>query len=197
MTVKLYDAIKSSYGNKKSKNKILAEGYIKDKKLSSDNQKVFYNPGDKKLLVNIAGSHNLKDVATDVNLAFGNLKNTSRYKEAKKVLEKAKKKYDGSDVTVTGHSLGGSIGAGITSKKDKFLGFDSGYTFNQQTRGYDGHHQHYRTAGDLVSILGANNKDMQTLKGPKKGVSDYIGGPMFSAYNAHLHYDNIKKIPIN
>ena len=84
MTVKLYDAIKSSYGNKKSKNKILAEGYIKDKKLSSGNQKVFYNPGDKKLLVNIAGTHNLKDVATDVNLAFGNLKNTSRYKKLKK-----------------------------------------------------------------------------------------------------------------
>ena len=43
------------------------------------------------MLVNVAGTHNLKDVITDVNLAFGNLKNTSRYKEAKKVLEKAKK----------------------------------------------------------------------------------------------------------
>ena len=196
MTVKLYDAIKSSYGNKKSKNKILAEGYIKDKKLSSDNQKVFYNPENKKLLVNVAGTHNLKDFGTDVQLALGNLKNTSRYKEAKKVLEKAKKKYNDSDVTVTGHSLGGSIGSGITSKKDKFLGFDSGYTLGQQTRNYDGF-KHYRTAGDLVSILGANNKGMQTLEGPKKGVSDYIGGPLFSAYNAHLHYDNIKKIPIN
>ena len=143
------------------------------------------------MLVNVAGTHNLKDVATDVNLAFDNLKNTSRYKEAKKVLEKAKKKYDNPDTTVTGHSLGGSIGAGITSKKDKFLGFDSGYTLGQQTRGYDGKHQHYRTAGDLVSILGSGAKDMQTLKAPKKGVSDNSG------YNSHLHYDNIKKIPIN
>ncbi len=41
MTVRLYDAIKSSYSNKKAKNKILSEGYIKDKKLSSENQKVF------------------------------------------------------------------------------------------------------------------------------------------------------------
>ena len=197
MTINLKTAIKSSYGDRKSKKKILAEGYIKDKKLSSDNQKVFYNPENKKLLVNVAGTHNLKDVITDVNLAFGNLKNTSRYKEAKKVLEKAKKKYNDADVTVTGHSLGGSIGSGITSKKDKFLGFDSGYTLGQQTRGYDGNHQHYRTAGDLVSILGAGAKNMKTLEGPKKGVSDYIGGPMFSAYNAHLHYDNVKKIPIN
>ena len=45
--MKLYDAIKSSYGNKKAKNKILSEGYIKNEKLSSDNQKVFYNPEDK------------------------------------------------------------------------------------------------------------------------------------------------------
>ena len=48
-----------------------------------------------------------------------------------------------------------------------------------------------------MSILGADNKNMKTLEEPKKGVSDYIGGPMFSAYNAHLHYDNVKKIPIN
>ena len=75
MTVKLYDAIKSSYGNKKSKNKILAEGYIKDKKLSSDNQKVFYNPENKKLLVN---------VVTDVNLAFGNLKILQDIKKLRK-----------------------------------------------------------------------------------------------------------------
>ena len=41
MTVRLYDAIKSSYGNKKSKNKILAEGYIKDKKLALEIKKFF------------------------------------------------------------------------------------------------------------------------------------------------------------
>ena len=63
MTVRLYDAIKSSYGNKIIKNKILAEGYIKDKKLSSDNQKVFYNPENKKLLVNVAGTHNLTEMS--------------------------------------------------------------------------------------------------------------------------------------
>ena len=72
MTVRLYDAIKSSYGSKKAKNKILAEEYIKDKKLSFENQKVFYNPENKKLLVNVAGTHNSKNVVTDVNLAFDN-----------------------------------------------------------------------------------------------------------------------------
>ena len=41
MPISLKTAIKSSYGDKKSKQKILNEGYIKDKKLSSANQKVF------------------------------------------------------------------------------------------------------------------------------------------------------------
>jgi triacylglycerol lipase len=35
---------------------------------------------------------------------------------------------------VTGHSLGGSIDADISSKKDKFLSFNPGYTIGQKTR---------------------------------------------------------------
>ena len=42
MPISLKTAIKSSYGDKNSKQKILNEGYIKDKKLSSANQKVFF-----------------------------------------------------------------------------------------------------------------------------------------------------------
>jgi len=48
MTINLKTAIKSSYGDRKSKKKILTEEYIKDKKLSSYNQKEFYNPENKK-----------------------------------------------------------------------------------------------------------------------------------------------------
>ena len=63
MTVSLKTAIKSAYGDKKSKQKILNEGYVKDKKLSSGNQKVFFNPNTNSLLFNIAGSHNIRDFA--------------------------------------------------------------------------------------------------------------------------------------
>ena len=131
MTISLKTAIKSAYGDKKSKQKIINEGYQKDKKLSSGNQKVFFNPNTNSLLFNVAGTHNLKDVGTDFNLAVGNLKNTSRYKSAKKTLEKAKEKYTPENTTITGHSLGGSIGSGIASKKDNFYGFNSGYTIGQ------------------------------------------------------------------
>ena len=42
MPISLKTAVKSAYGDKNSKQKILNDGYIKDKKLSSANQKVFF-----------------------------------------------------------------------------------------------------------------------------------------------------------
>jgi hypothetical protein len=53
--------VKSAYGDKKSKQKVLNEGYVKDKKLSSANQKVFFNPNTNSLLFNVAGSRTAKD----------------------------------------------------------------------------------------------------------------------------------------
>jgi len=163
--VKLYDALKSSYGDKKSKKKLEQSGYVKDKNLSNNNQQVYYNSTDNKLLMNVAGTHNLKDWGTDIALAFGALKSTKRYKQADNTLEKAKSKYQGANTTVTGHSLGSSIGQKIVSKKDndKFVGLDGGYTIGQKTRSYGGNQQHFRTQGDAVSLFGANAKNMTTL----------------------------------
>ena len=196
MPISLKTAIQSSYGNKKAKQKILNEGYQKDKKLSSGNQKVFFNPNTNSLLFNVAGTHNLKDVGTDFNLAVGNLKNTSRYKEAKRTLEKAKEKYQPANTTVTGHSLGASVGANIASKGDRFLGFNAGYTIGQPTRSKHGMHQQYRTEGDLVSVLSKNAKNIKTLEGPKKTLADVIGGPLVTAYKSHLDYNKVKDINV-
>ena len=196
MPISLKTAIQSSYGNKKAKQKILNEGYQKDKKLSSGNQKVFFNPNTNSLLFNVAGTHNLKDVGTDFNLAVGNLKNTSRYKSAKRTLEKAKEKYTPENTTVTGHSLGASVGANIASKGDRFLGFNAGYTIGEPTRSKHGMHQQYRTKGDIVSILGSGAKNIKTLEGPKTTLSDVIGGPLVSAYKSHLDYNKVKDVYI-
>ena len=86
MRISLKTAIKSSYGDKKSKQKILNEGYVKDKKLSSANQKVFYNKDTGNLLFNVTGSRSLKDfLVNDPMLAIGKLKSTNRYREAEKL----------------------------------------------------------------------------------------------------------------
>ena len=83
MTISLKTAIQSIYGNKKAKQKILNEGYVKDKTLSSANQKVSYNPDTGNLLFNVAGSRTAKDfIYNDPMLAIGKLKQTGRYKQA-------------------------------------------------------------------------------------------------------------------
>ena len=89
--VKLYDAIKSSYGDEKSKRELIKAGYVLDTMLSNHNEDVWFNPKQKKLLINIAGTHNLSDIATDIYLMAGKLKNTNRYKHAKKTLENGRK----------------------------------------------------------------------------------------------------------
>jgi len=191
MSINLHDALKSSYGDKRSKEKLRNAGYKYDSMLSNHNQQVWYNPNDKKMLFNVAGTHNLKDWGTDVYLAMGKLKNTNRYKEAQRTLNEAKRKY-GNDIktNITGHSLGSSIGQKITSKKDndKFYGLDAGYTIGQKTRSYNGNQQHYRTKGDVVSLLGSNAKNMTTLKNPniKTGIVP------IDALKSH-NVDNIKE----
>ena len=197
MPISLKTVVKSAYGDKKSKQKILNEGYVKDKKLSSANKKVFFNPNTNSLLFNVAGSRTAKDfLYNDPMLAIGKLKQTGRYKQAEKTLRKAKELYNPIDTTVTGHSLGASIGAGIASKNDKFLGFNAGYTIGQKTRSNKGQHHQYRTEGDLVSVLGSGAKNIKTLEGPKKTLADVIGGPLVTAYKSHLDYNKVKDIII-
>ena len=195
--ISLYDTLNSSYGDKKASSNLEKQGYIKDKKRSNHNQQVYYNPQKKDLMVNVAGSHNAYDfLVNDVALAFGGLKSTDRYKQADKTLKEAKKFYQPNTTIVSGHSLGASVGKNITSKSDKFIGLDAGYTIGQKTRSNNGNHQNYRTEGDVVSILGANAKNMKTLKAPKKGILDYALGPLYTAYNRHVDFNNVKKIKI-
>ena len=42
--------------------------------------------------MSVAGTHNLRDIETDFMLGIGKLKNTSRYKEVKTTIDKAKNK---------------------------------------------------------------------------------------------------------
>lgn len=185
--VQLYDALKSSYGDKKSRSKLEKEGYQMDNGLSNHNQQVWYNPNDKRMMVNVAGTHNLKDWGTDLYLALGHLKDTSRYKQAKNTLELAKQKYKPEQTIVSGHSLGSSIGSYIADKNDMFYGLDGGYTIGQKTRSYGGNHNQYRTSGDVVSLLGANAKHMTTLNNPNSST----GIIPIDALKAH-NVENIK-----
>jgi hypothetical protein len=188
--ITLHDALKSSYNDKKARQKLSNAGYKYDSMLSNHNQQVWHNPNTNKLLYNVAGTHNLKDVGTDIYLALGGLKKTNRYKEADRKLEEAKKKYNVSNATVTAHSLGASIASGISKKDDKVYALDAGYTIGQKTRDRDGNHHHYRSQGDLVSALGANATNMTTLKQNNLGVLNYLN-PLASHDINNIKKENI------
>ena len=184
--VKLYDALKASYGSRdQQKNAFKNQGYVFDSDLSKINEQVYYNPKEKKLLYTVKGTNpfSLQDLGTDLYLATGNLKSTNRYKEAKDVFEKAKKRYNPQQTTLAGHSLGGLVQY-IGGKNDKIYTLDKGAIFGQRTRSNE---TAYRTSGDLVSLLSANNKRMNTLNNP-----NLITGNVFiDGLNAH-NVDNIK-----
>lgn len=186
--ISLHQALKNSYASRdKQKKAFVNQGYVFDSDLSNNEHQVYFNPKDKKLLYTIKGTNpfSLKDVGTDLWLATGHLKDTNRYKEEKATLDKAKQRYKPSNTTVSGHSLGSSLGNYITGKDDKFVGLDGGFTIGQKTRA---NATNYRTSGDLVSYFGKNQKNVHTLDNPnlKTGIFP------LDAYFSH-NVDNIKK----
>jgi hypothetical protein len=200
----LYDALKIGYkDNETQQGKDMSKyGYQIDKALSNDNQQVYYDPNNKKLLMNITGSHNVSDwVNSDVKLGlgkilkpleylrpitkplgleniFGDFKQTNRFRSAEDTLRKAKSKYDENQTTITGHSLGSRIAQDIARKGDTVYGLNPGNTLFQPTKA---NQNVYRTSGDLVSIAGSGSKNIRTLANPTKQT----GNLLVDVYNAH------------
>jgi len=187
-SISLYEPIKAGYQDKKKQKALISKGYVRDNALSNDNEQVYYNPSNKKLLVNITGTHNISDIGTDLYLAAGKLKDTDRYKEGKKVLEKAKRKYGVNKATITGHSLGGQIANYVASSEDKVTTLDPGYTIGQKARK---NVKNYRTKGDWVSLFSPYG-NTTTLKNPNKPSRL---GIVYDGLQAH-NVDNIKNDPI-
>jgi hypothetical protein len=183
--VDLYDVLKAGYKDKNKQEHTLKKfGYERDKSLSSENHQAYYNPTNKKLVFNVSGTHSISDWATDAYLGAGHLKDTTRYKEADKMLKKAKEKYKPENTSVVGHSLGGSIAGYISSKNDNVYTLDKGATIGQKVR----NNEHaYRTSGDIVSALNVGSKHMTTLKNPNLTT----GVLPIDILNSH-NVDNIK-----
>jgi len=77
----LYDSLRIGYlpSETKQGQEMSKYGYQIDKGLSNENQQVYYNPENKKLLYNVTGSHNLGDwINSDLKLALGVRKNDGK-----------------------------------------------------------------------------------------------------------------------
>jgi hypothetical protein len=188
--MKLYKALKIGYMNKdKQESKMGKRGYVRDNELSSGDHQAYFNKKTGKLLFNVAGTHNLNDVVTDGYLALGGLKSTNRYKEADKMLTKAKEKYKPTSTSVIGHSLGGSIAGLIASKSDDVKTLDKGATIGSRIRSNE---NAYRSSGDAVSLLNSGSKRMTTLANPSLGIVNTIKNGIVKQVVKNHDIDNIK-----
>lgn len=171
-------------------------GYLHDKELSTDLNKVFYNPSDKRVIFSVAGTNikSLRDIATDAYLAFlgtSGLKSTNRYKEAENVMKNVREKYPKSKKTLIGHSIASSIVSTLAEKDENVKGFGTGSgLYPEKKKG-----EFYRTYYDPFSFT-SYDKVIPTYIPKKSGnlrasqKVDYPSG-IFPSHD----YANLKSIP--
>ena len=154
---KLGDLLKNSYQPQKiAKANMAKKGYGYDDQLSTMNTKVYVSPNGKPIIAH-RGTTTFKDVVDDGLLALGLEKYGFRYKNAKRITDKAEKKY-GQSADAIGHSLGGSLaersGAhGNVLTFNKGVGLGDLFTKKNSARQLD-----VSTRGDIVSALGTTQK---------------------------------------
>lgn len=157
----------ASYQPKKLAAKTLAKsGYTLDKKLSTNESKVFVdsmgNPN-----IAFRGSKTVKDFfISDPLLAIGASRFDPRFKEAKSLTKQVEKKY-GKPADVFAHSLGGAI-AERSGASGNIYTFNKGVGIADIGKKIPKNQTDIRTKADLVSALSLTQKyngNQQTIKG--------------------------------
>jgi len=143
--------------------------YTRVPALSSGETSVYVDPRTATAVVTLRGSNKIGDVVTDVALAGGKLSNTPRYKRTVKEVERAHAALKGYKISVTGHSLGGSLANEITSRNPhvRGVGFNSGYALPgvSQTRGSAGRdYAEYLNSNDIISSGSFFRKQQKTMR---------------------------------
>ena len=162
--INLATALKSTYKSKKeSENEFANYGYEFDKSLSNISDRVYYNPNKNKLLITYRGTKNLiNDIPADLSILTGRY-DAKRFTDAQKQYNKVKQKYfKTNDITLTGHSLGGTIASqiGHNDKHNKVYTFNKGAGSLFDSFKHKSENEHnYRQAGDLISVLNIGNSE--------------------------------------
>lgn len=163
--------LKAGYGDKNSK---MVLKPMRENDLSNKNNQIYYDKSNNKLIQNVKGTNpfSLQDIGTDIYLGLGKLKDTNRFKESKRILEKAKQKYPNAKTTVVGHSLGKNIAELISDKKkDNFVGVNGYYQPFTGTTSNNGRFKNYRNQFDVVSLFGANKTNVRNLRSSNNALS--------------------------
>jgi len=103
-------ASKAAYGSAADRTRIASEsGLVYDPSASGKQVATYVNPATKQVVVAHRGTATKHDIVTDAALALGLQRYTPRFRKAQKKTKDIQKKYEGYEVTHTGHSLGGAI----------------------------------------------------------------------------------------
>jgi len=158
----------ASYQPKKIAAKTLAKsGYTLDKKLSTNESKVFVDPMGNP---NIAfrGSKTAKDwLISDTLLGLGKSNLDPRFNQAQSLVKQVEKKY-GKPADVFGHSLGGAL-AEKSGASGKIYTYNKGVGLADIGKTIPKNQTDIRTTADIVSALSLTQKygngNQQTIKG--------------------------------
>jgi len=190
--LRLYNALKAGYArNPKRAAKYLKKfGYIVDTELSNQREYITaYSPFENKV-IHISNGTNIaspEDLATDFLTGLGSFKDTSRYRDEKTALEKARAKYKDANVILAGHSLGGQITHNIAATGDKVYNYNPAYAINQKVRpGFS----NFRNENDIFSIA---SPSQNTVNLPDTNKS--TGRPIRDLLTDHST-ENIRNAPI-
>jgi len=150
--------------------------YMLDSELSNKYGKVYYSISKRKVVIVFRGTKELSDWSN--NLIYGinvnAYKLTSRYKTAKRMYEKAKKKYKGYTSDLLGHSQAGLLVNLLLDKKD-LDGISLNPAFKGETQGMNEYV--IRSSLDPVSALKAPKNALNKILYPNWSKSHNITIP--------------------
>ena len=164
----LEEVIKETY-SKNPKNEI--GEYILDKDLSTDEQKVYYNPKTGQALVSHRGTEGtLKDWSNNVAYAVGKYEDTDRYKRGEKVQKEAIKKYGKENISTIGHSQGAVLSRKLGKDTKEVINVNPAYKGEKQAK----NEYNVRSGSDVVSALVA---PVNKVKDAASSAYNYVFKP--------------------
>ena len=172
-------------------------GYTHDNNLSDTRHAIYYNAKTNHTVLAVRGTRTdmSKDSIEDLvdsdlgGIVFGNLTATSRYKQAQTKLRQAQKKYAGSKLDLTGHSLGGAVATALAERekgineayvynpgsfaKDALIDIKCQYSNSTQCKNRKKRVNRFTVEGDVLSLAshGGGGVKSHTHKKAKKGLS--------------------------
>jgi len=115
--------------------------------------------------VGVRGTASAGDVMTDAKKLFGeDIKTSSRYKNTKDFVEKLKQQNPTSKINLYSHSLGGAVANELAKEKPNLVSGGESYNpYLLSSNDASDKIKNYRLPTDVVSLLGANSKNVKTI----------------------------------